>query len=102
MPPTDQPSAEATAVLATVSVVRIASAASAPPSRLSAAAACALPEQPVHRQALADQPGRADRDGRRAGPERVGDGLRGAVGVGEAVRAGARVAPPELRTTAST
>jgi hypothetical protein len=47
-------------------------------------------QQQVHRQAHADQPGGADRDPGGAGPERLGDGLRRAVGVGEAVRAGAR------------
>ena len=43
MPPTDQPSPNATACLETVSVVMIAVAASAPPSALSAAHAASTP-----------------------------------------------------------
>ena len=92
MPPTVHPSPVTTACLATVSVVRIASAASAPPSvgqarrpRVDAG------EQRGHRQPLADQAGRADRDLAGADAQRGGDRLGAAVGVGEAVRAGARV-----------
>ena len=64
MPPTDQPAgAAATAVLATESVVMIASAASGPPSAASAGRGLLdAGQQLVHRQPLADQAGRADRD----------------------------------------
>ena len=48
-------------------------------------------EQLGHRQPLADQPGRADRDVAGTDVERGGDLLGGAVGVGETVRTGARV-----------
>ena len=49
-------------------------------------------EQPVDRQPLADQPGRADRDvSRRDVRAPIADPLGGRVGVLEARRAGARV-----------
>ena len=68
-----------TAVLATVSVVRIASAASAPPSASSAAtAAVDAGEQLVHRQPVADQAGRAD--DHLAGPDRPSGGCGNVLG----------------------
>ena len=48
-------------------------------------------EQRRHRQPFADQSGRADGDLARADAERGGDRFGAAVGVGESVRAGARV-----------
>jgi hypothetical protein len=70
MPPTVKPSRWATAVLATVSVVRIASAASAPPSA---------------------EAGGADPDLGGGGVEQFGEAFGGGVGVLEAERPGAGV-----------
>ena len=58
---------------------------------------------PVHRQQLADEPGRADDDVAGRDSEDVGDLLGRAVRVVEALRGRCRRwRPPELRTTAST
>ncbi len=92
MPPTTNPSPWATACFGTVSVVMIASAATAPPSSESAACAARTPSS--RRSAgsgEADQPGGADHDVGRAGAGQVGDHLGGAVGGREAVRAGVAV-----------
>ena len=93
IPPTVQPSAcVTTACLATVSVVRIASAASAPPSAVSAGDAASTPAssrsigsrspiRPVEQTATSPAPM----------PQAVGDALGGQVGVGEPGRPGAGV-----------
>ena len=96
--------AAAKAVLATVSVVWMATAASSPPSlgELGGGASDAR-QQLVHRQPLADQAGGADRDlaGRvRRAPRRPSRRWRGCPGSPAGpVQA---LAPPELRTTART
>ena len=97
MPPTDQPSRSATAVFATVSVVRIASAAGAPPSAARArGSGVDAGQQQVHRQPLADEAGRADDDVTRGDPEGGSDVLGGGVGVLEAGGSGAGVGAPAV------
>ena len=100
IPPTVQLSGWCSATcLGTVSVVMIAWAASSPPVRppaISCTICADAGEHLVHRQPVADQPGRADRDldGAGLGPplrQRGGDGLRGGVGVLEPARSGAGV-----------
>ena len=84
----------AIACLAKVSVVRIASAASGPPSALECfGGRVDAGKQLVHRQELADQPGAGDGHLTGAAAEELGDVLGGVMGVAEPARAGAGIGP---------
>ena len=91
MPPTVKPSRTATTVLACVSVVMIAAAAGGPPSSRQARGRIDTGQQPVHRQPVADQPGRADRDVAGPDAEQLGQVLGCRVRVLETGRPGAGV-----------
>ncbi len=104
IPPTLQPSPRATDVLATVSVVRIASAAAGPPSASSAGDG----QRP--RRAAAGPSAAARRSGRSSRPRRGQRRCRAPAATASAVRWVSAnpsgpvqaFAPPELSTTAST
>ena len=93
MPPTTNPSPCATACFGTVSVVMIASAATAPPSPESGGVRGAHAVEQLLRRAAAGRSARWSRPRRRRRPgaDQVGDQLGGAVGGREAVRAGVAV-----------
>ena len=106
IPPTFQPAPAITAFFGRVSVVMIAAAAAGPPSAESPPRGPHPGQQLVHRQPLADQAGRADRD--LAGADTPVPTAAQRAAVRSAVawvswKPGAPVqalAPPELRTTA--
>ena len=95
MPPTLKPSACTAASFVHVSVVRIACAASAPPSGESAATACSTPAStPLDRQRHADHAGREDEHLLGSQPEEVRRPFRSGARVREALLARRSVRVP--------